>query len=201
MVATILMIVGGLLILLSVVGLFLFLIEPLIKNYRIVIKREDDYAHYTSPQNYAMLQNARKNYCIGLLVMFIAGFLMLYAGAFFKYSDRGFGLLFSTRPEGDGETIEDLPDDNIADFINDEGKFEGSDGQEYSHWIIVSGTKIFYKEDYIGDIEAFRSFIADKKFARTIYIKDEYAAASTYHEVFDALEERGFEPKKDETQE
>ncbi len=190
MIPILLIIIGGILVLISVVGFFLYIFEPIIKNYRIVIKREDDYTHYTSPKNYALLQNARKNYCMGLLVMFAVGFVLLYTGIYLRFGERGFGLFFSTEPVAQ---TQDIVSETLNDNVNADGDYVTEDGETYKHYIIVKAKDIYYKDQYIGDSNEFRSFISDKEFTTPVYIIDGYAAASTIHELIDIFKEYGFE--------
>lgn len=58
---------------------------------------------------------------------------------------------------------------------------------------MVKAKDIYYKDQYIGDINEFRSFISDKEFTSPVYIIDAYAASSTIHELVDIFKEYGFE--------
>ena len=192
MIPVIMMIIGGILILISVFGFLAFLFEPLIKNYRIVIKREDDYTHYTSPRNFAMLQTARKEYCAGLAVMFAVGCVLFFSGAYLLFGERGFGFLFSTQEERVSD-VDIAVSDEISDSIDKDGNYVDESGTAYSNYIIVKGIEILFNGETIGGTEDFRSFILGCADLGKIYVADGYAASSTYHEVIDILKENGFD--------
>ncbi|MBQ4481632.1 MAG: hypothetical protein II966_00215 [Lachnospiraceae bacterium] len=197
MIPVIMMIVGGILILLSLIGLIQFVFEPFQRTYRIVIKRADDYAHYTSPRNFAMLQKARRTYLTGILVMFVTGFILSYAGAFLQFGERGFGFLFSTKAlERASDTDSDVTGE-LENRIDENGNYTDPSGNSYSNFIVVKGHVVAFKEQEFKDMGEFRSFIGDIGDMGTVYIVDDYAASSTYKEVMDMLEEYGFdyEPK------
>ena len=49
MISILLMIIGGILIIVSIVLMLMFIFQPVYEAFQVVIKREDDYAHYISP--------------------------------------------------------------------------------------------------------------------------------------------------------
>lgn len=197
MIPIIMMITGGILILISLAGLIQYVFEPFRRTYRIVIRREEDYAHYTSPRNFAMLQKARKTYLTGILVMFVTGFVLSYAGAYLQFGERGFGFLFSAKmPEGTDETDADVTGE-LENRIDESGNYIDGEGKNYSNYIVVKGHVVAFKEQEFNDMGEFRSFISNISDMGTVYIVDDYAASSTYREVTDVLDECGFdyEPK------
>ena len=193
MIPIIMMIAGGILILLSLIGLLQFLFEPFRRTYRIVIKRVDDYAHYTSPRNFAMLQKARRTYLMGILVMFVVGFILSYAGAYLQFGERGFGFLFSTNALEGSDKEDAAVTGELEDRIDENGNYIDGAGKPYSNYIVVKGNVVVFKDHEFKDMNEFKSFIQDISDMGTVYVVDDYAASSTYNEVVDMLDECGFD--------
>ncbi len=193
MIPIIMMIVGGILILISIFGFLAYLFEPLIRTYRIVIKREDDYTHYTTPRNFAMLQTARKQYCIGLGVMLVSGIILFSIGSYLVFGERGFGFLFSTHASEQMSELDTAVSDEMADRLNESGDYVDDEGNVYTNYIVVKGKDVYFNEEKTGSVEDFRSYIQSFHDLGRIYVVDGYAASSVYHEVIDILDENGFD--------
>ena len=180
MIPILMMIIGGLLIVLSILGLLAYVFQPVREAYQVVIKREDDYAHYISPSGQAFLQTRVKRYLIGIAVMFIVGCLLFFAGLYIGYGPKGFDMLFSTH---NNETSEqDAIDSELAQGFDSRGNYVSDDGKVFPHYFIVKGTDIYYIDEYVGDAEALRAYIPNLDIENSLYIIDGYAAASTYKE-------------------
>lgn len=196
MIPILMMIIGGLLIVLSILGILAYIFQPVIEAYQVVIKREDDYAHYISPSGQTFLQTRVRRYLIGILVMFIVGCFLFFGGLYIGYGPKGFDMLFTTRNDETSEN--DVIDSELAPGFDSRGNFVADDGKVYPHYFIVKGTDIYYIDKYVGDTEALRSYVPNLDIENSFYIVDGYAASSTYKEVMNILSENGFEYAIDE---
>ncbi|WP_029322017.1 hypothetical protein [Butyrivibrio sp. AE3004] len=196
MIPIFLMIIGAIMILVSVFMCLMYLFEPLYKNYQIVIKRKDDYAHYTSPSNFALLQKARKGYWIQTGILFIIGCILFFTGAYLKYGEKGFGLLFSTELEESEDS--DSINQELAEGFDSSGNYISDDGLVYTDYVIVKGTDILFKDKSVCNLEEFETEVERLPEGNTIYVIDGYASAHTFHEVMRILSEKGFEYETDE---
>ena len=78
MLSILLMILGGILIIISILGVVAIIFQPLYEDYQVVIKRKDDYAQYATPSGQAYLRSRIKRYWTGLGIMFAAGCIMFF---------------------------------------------------------------------------------------------------------------------------
>ncbi len=195
MIPIFMMIIGAIMILVSVFMCLMFLFEPLYKNYQIVIKRKDDYAHYTAPRTFALLQKARKGYWIHTGILFLVGCILFFSGVYLRYGERGFGILFATELESEDT---DPINGELAEGFDPSGNYVSDDGVVYTQYVIVKGTDILFKDEYVCDVEEFETEVDRLPEGNTIYVIDGYAAAHTFHEVMRILSEKGFEYETDE---
>ncbi len=192
MVAFLLMGVGGLLLLISLFGLLAFLLEPLYRSFQIAIRQRDDYTHYLTPAAQALLKNARKDLIGGLLALFCFGAVIFFAGYYMQFGPRGLNKLWSTRVDEGSEIGEDPILGPQAEGINSAGNFVSGDGTEYVYYFVIRGTDIFYRNTPVGKIGDLEPYLAELQKENEIYIVDGFAAAKTYRDVIELLEENGF---------
>ncbi|MBO4903792.1 MAG: hypothetical protein J5367_01065 [Lachnospiraceae bacterium] len=195
MIAILFMIIGGVLVVISIIGFMMYLFQPMREMYQVVIKREDDYSHYISPRGMAYLQEKTKSYLIGLAVMFAIGSVLFLSGLYMKFGSRGFSMLFSSVVEE--STQYRASDADITDKIDDDGDYKADNGKVYYDYLIIKGNDIYEREQLIGRIEDFESYVPEMDKSREIFVADDYASSSTFHEVIRLLEENGFSYEKD----
>ena len=198
MIAVILIVIGALLIFLSVAGTIILLLEPLRRNFQIVINRRDDYTHYLNPAAQRMLRKARKDYIAGLFGMFFCGIVILLTGLYMQFGPRGARLLFSSHLESFKESDGSVQGDQ-AEGINAAGNYVSSDGTEYVYYFVVRGNEIYYRNEPVGGTDSFGSFL-EKNIDResTVYLVDGYASSAAFHGVMDKLDEAGYKYRTDE---
>lgn len=192
MIPIFMMVIGGLLILISVLGILAYIFQPVLEAYQVVIKREDDYAHYISPSGQAFLQTRVKRYLLGVGIMFVLGCVLFFSGLYMGFGPRGFDMLFSTQTSEESAEYNAI-DSELAEGFDSHGNYIADDGKIYSHYFVVKGTNIFYREEYIGNIDVLRDYLTNLDTENSFYIVDGYAAASTFKEVMNILSENGFE--------
>ena len=199
MIAVILIVIGALLILFSVAGTILLLIEPLRRNFQIVINRKDDYTHYLNPAARRMLKKAKKDYIAGLFGLFFCGAVVLLTGLYMQFGTRGAEMFFSSRLESFMESDEAVQGGQ-AEGINNAGNYVASDGTEYVYYFVVRGNEIYYRNEPIENTEAISGFLEKNiNGENTVYLVDGYASSATFHGIMDLLDEAGYKYKiKDE---
>ena len=197
MIPIILMIFGGLLIVISLLGLLAYVFQPVYEDFQVVIKREDDYAHYATPSGQAFLQKRVKRYISGIIIMLVAGCILFFSGLYMGYGSKGFNMLFSTKQSGD-EMEYDAIDSELAEGFDSRGNYVTDDGKIYTHYLVVKGNAVYYKDELIGDADDLRVFVQNMNIENSFYIVDGYASASAYKEVMNILSENGFEYEIDE---
>jgi len=192
MIAVILIIIGALLILAAVLGTIILLLEPLRRNFQIVINRKDDYTHYLNPAARRMLRRAKRDYITGLIGLFVCGTVLLFTGLYMQFGPRGARLLFSSR-------IEDLAGDDMAvqggqaEGVNAAGNYVSADGTEYVYYFVIRGNDIYYRNEEIGGTGSLEEFLETNiQKENTVYLVDGYASSAAYHSVMDLLDEHGY---------
>ncbi len=198
MIAVVLIVIGTLLILLSIAGTIILLLEPLRRNFQIVINRKDDYTHYLTPAARRMLKKAKKDYIAGLFGLFFCGIVVLFVGLYMQFGERGARLFFSSRLENPADGNE-VVQGSQAEGINAAGNYVASDGTEYVNYFVIRGNDIYYRDEPIGGTDSFASFL-EKNINREniVYIVDGYASAAAFHGVMDMLDEEGYKYKTDD---
>ena len=198
MIAVILIVTGALLVFLSIAGTVILLLEPLHRNFQIVIKRKDDYTHYLNPAARRMLKKAKKDYIAGLFGLFFCGVVILFTGLYMQFGPRGAKLLFSSRFEGFTESDGSVQGDQAVG-INTAGNYVAADGTEYVNYFVVRGSGIYYRDEPIGGTDSFGSFL-EKNINRenTVYLVDGYASSAAFHGAMDLLDEAGYRYETDD---
>lgn len=197
MIPILLMIIGGLMIVISLVGVFAFIFQPFYENYQVVIKREDDYAHYVTPSGQAYLRTRTRSYFRWIAILFAVGCIMFFTGLYMGYGSRGFNMLFSLQKKEESAEYNAI-ESELAEGFYLHGNYVADDGRIYTHYLVVKGNDVYYKDVLIGDTEALRAYIPNFNIENSFYIVDGYAASSTYKEVMNILSESGFEYEIDE---
>ncbi|MBR0147832.1 MAG: hypothetical protein IJM23_01405 [Lachnospiraceae bacterium] len=165
----VLMIIGGICITVSVIGALLYILEPLYRSFQIVIKRKDDYSHFNTPAGLEMLQRERRRYWAYMLVFFAVGMILFYSGYRLAYGDRG----LNTAP---GEYVSEAT------------------GEKYDILFVVHGKDVHYKGQALNlpeDVdEILEKEMSSGKIVK-VYIQDDFAASSTYHELLKLINDKG----------
>lgn len=197
MIAILLLIVGGLLCFISIAGAVIFLVEPLYKNFMIVIKRKDDYTYYTRPEAAAILKKARKDYVAGSIGIFICGALLFLLGYYMRYGERGINSLLSNA-EGEYNVIEDMTvQGNQAEGINAAQNFVDKDGTEYLYYFVIRGDSVSYRNHEINT-DDWDKCLDSIDPENVILIIDGYASSKTYTTFKEYLYSKGYSVKEKE---
>ncbi len=197
MIPILLMVIGGIMIVISIIGFLLFLFQPLFEEYQVVIKRKDDYAHYTSPIGQRYLQSRINRYLKHIGVLFVLGCILFFTGLYMRFGSRSLDILLPGA-EQSFTTGDEAIDSELAEGFDSRGNYVSGDGKVYPYYIIVKGNDIYFKDELLGGPENLSSCFEEMDKENTVYIIDGYAAANTYKEVKSILSENGYEYESDE---
>ncbi len=189
MIGYLLMAVGAAMVIMSIIGILKYFFQPLIETYQVVIKREDDYAHYTSPRGIAYLNEHKKKYLTMLAVLFIAGAGLFSLGLYMNFGPRGFEMLLS--PNAQQGKVYDAVDTELAEGFDANGNYVAPNGKIYSRYVLIKGNEIYYGQDLVGDIDAFRDFAPAIDRNSRLYLIDGYASAAAFREAVSILDSNG----------
>lgn len=167
MIPYILMGIGGFFLAVSVVGFLLYILEPFYRNYQIVIKRKDDYSHFNNPKGMKLLQSERQKYKQRVAFFFVVGLLLFGCGYRMKFGSRGLG--------------------------RESGEYVSETGEKYDVLFVVHGEDILYKGLKVEDLSEVDEILDDamKNGGIKVYIRDEYAASVTFHDLIDRVNKKG----------
>jgi len=197
MLSTILIVVGAILLAIGIFTLIAIMIQPIRTAFGVVFKRRDDYVFYERKEGKALLaRETRLLVRISGMFMFL-GAVLLLTGIYLRYAPRGNGSLWSENTAGITEG-EDFEDNNKAQGKTSDGKYISAEGKEFSYYISVTGTDVYYNGKLIGNIEEFKEYLPSIDRGNTIFLVDDFAASSTYQEVEKLLDQYGMKWDKDE---
>lgn len=182
------MIVGGILAVVGFLGIALIALEPLIRAYRVIFQREDDYMHYENRIGRQMVETNKKTWLGAFSFLLVVGLVMFGTGYYYQFSGRGsiFGL---SQTAG---TVSDIGTQaNGEEGMTALGEYVDSKGVKHTFCIRIAGDRIFYRNEFEGDIDQFENFMGKLDRANRIYIYDDYAVAETVHGVKALLNEKG----------
>ena len=180
----------------SIMGMLAYFFQPLYEDYHVVIKREDDYAHYATPSGQAYLYSRIKRYWKRIIIIFVVGCILFFWGFYMKFGERGFGMLLGIEDYKTASGYSEI-DSELAEGINNDGDYVSENGKVYINYITVKGTEVFYRDQHVGDADDFRSFVKKLDTTNALYLVDGYASSATYNEIKNILSESGFEYEMD----
>lgn len=196
MIAVLLMIIGGGMVITSIVWVIKLIFQPLKESYEVVINREDDYTHYTSPSRLLYLQEQKRRYIKFVIIMFTAGVVLFFTGLYMQFGSRGFEMLLSFK-SGKESGYEAL-DPDISESIDENGDFVAVDGKSYSQYVIVRGNNVYVRDFLVGGIEQFEEYIPNLKTNQNTYLIDDYASSAVYKAVLSQLLKNSIDPMTSE---
>lgn len=188
MIPRILIVVGVLLVLFGIIGMFSLLILPIRENFEIVLGREYDFIRARlDPGIKKFITGKKKRLTIEFLTTGLLGTLMFFSGLYLGFAAEGEGFWFYKQFFPQGASAQ------VWDAINEDGQFVAEDGKVYSYYILLSGREISFCGEVCGELEDLRNRLDGIRRENTVIIVDSFAVSSTYHEVEDMLNELGIE--------
>ncbi|MBD5515843.1 MAG: hypothetical protein HDR06_14685 [Lachnospiraceae bacterium] len=175
--------IGVGLIIIGGIGLIILFVEPLIKATKTVFFKQ----HYNQSEEREDVEKGRKLLKKTLIILIVIGFALFVSSMVLLRAPRGFDSIFSQNTEGEftGDDTQDRPEDEQNEVISE------SEEMQDEQAVIVEGKTIRFKGCFFEDLEEFGAYLErlDKK--QEIRLKDEYAIAATFHQVENALKEKG----------
>jgi len=193
MIPRILVVVGALLVIGGVLGLISLLLLPIKARMETVYDREHDYirakldgtiARYVRGETWKLA----RDYAIVALM----GIMMFFIGFYLGFTAEGDSFWFYEK------FYPQEASNQVWDKLNENGQFVASDGQTYTHYILVSGEEISISGKPCKDLADLKDKLSAIRRENTIILIDSFAVASVYHAIEDILGELGM--KYEETQ-
>ncbi len=188
MLATILIIIGVVLLIPGLVLFVALMLEPLISSIGIVFGRDPKYALYnTTKASQNMLESRKQALRGSSAFLIIVGILLIAIGSFIKYSPRGNDSLLSentaglTAGDGMGET-------GALKEASEEEQQLAALAKDYRYIITVREDLILLNNEPMQDIDALQAALREISTAETVLILDDYASASAYHTVRECVD-------------
>ena len=183
MIPYILIIGGAIAVIYGLIGLVRIAFLPLVRAHQVVFKRKDDYLFYENPAGQRVLKSQIKFLLNIYIAALIVGSLLIAVGFYSGFTDHGvdfwlYKVMFHPQKEQ-------------QDRITEDGKYRASDGNEYNYYIMIQGSKIYFKDELYSDHSELEEKIKGFDRSNTIVIHDDYAVSSEYHYVIDLLTQSG----------
>lgn len=169
------MIIGAILTFICACGLIRLLLEPFVKAFNMYIKRDLSYGVYENSQAQVSLDKGyrllRNTFSIGFLVglgLFVYGYIMIFG------------------PRGNAPIYLQNESDNVYRYMSG-GYYIPEMNHSYKYVVVISGSDVYLngkKDDkYVGVNQVSETVSSEID----IYVIDDYAVSSTYHEVVNIL--------------
>ncbi|HAG70051.1 MAG TPA: hypothetical protein DCL38_08760 [Lachnospiraceae bacterium] len=186
MIPYILIIAGAASVLCGVIGVIRIAFLPLVRAHQVVFKRRDDYLFYENEKGKRLLRSQKKFLMNIYITLIVVGALVITAGFYAGFTEHGpkfwlYKKFFS------------LVEEIRSDKITEEGKYVASDGKEYSYYIFIRGSEVFFGDEPCADISALEEKAKGVDRSNTIVVYDDFAVSSTYHSVTDLLDSLGIQ--------
>lgn len=193
MIPRILVVVGALLVIGGVLGLLSLLLLPIKERFETVYDREHDYIRARLDKDIARhVRRETRKLARDFFMVVLTGVMMFFIGFYLGFTAEGDGFWFY-------EKFYPQEAANQAwDKLNEDGQFVATDGQAYTHYILVSGEEISFGGKKCTDLADLKDKLSAIRRENTVILIDSFAVASVYHATTDMLEELGI--KYEETQ-
>lgn len=186
MIAIILVIIGILLSIVGMIGLFAIAISPLIDDWDVVVRRKDDSLFYSTAFGKRILKLRTKKMAWEYFAVFAIGVALVVSGMYFGFADRGKDFWFYKKIFGEETNVTNW------DKLTDDGFYKDPEGYEFKCFILIRGDKIYYNgaEDgaIVDSISELKQKVSQTAPENTIAVIDSYAFSSTYNEVIEMLD-------------
>lgn len=193
MIPRILVVVGALLVIGGVLGLISLLLLPIKERFEVVYDREYDYIRARLNKDIAryVRREARK-LARDFILIVLTGVMMLFIGFYLGFTAEGDGFWFYER------FYPQEASNQVWDQLNENGQFVATDGQVYTHYILVSGEEISLGGKKCTDLADLKDKLSAIRRENTVILIDSFAVASVYHAIEDICTELGI--RYEETQ-
>lgn len=193
MIPRILVVVGALLVIGGVLGLISLLLLPFKIRHETVYDREYDYIRARLDRGVARyVQGEARKLVRDYIMIAMIGALMFFIGFYLGFTAEGDGFWFYE------QFYPQEASNQVWDQLNEEGQFVATDGQAYTHYILVSGKEISFGGKKCTDLVDLKKKLSAIRRENTVILIDSFAVASVYHAIEDICIELGI--RYEETQ-
>lgn len=196
MISIFLVILGILLAILGIIGLFAIAISPLIDDWDVVVRRKDDSLFYSTRFGKWILKQRTKKMAWEYLSFLTIGIVLFFVGMYLGFSDRGKDFWFYKKIYG--EEI----DRTQWEKITEEGNYQDDEGEVFTNYILIRGKDIYFNgafEENIIEYDELVKEIKSRNIARenTIALIDSFAISAKYKQVLQLLSDNGYKYKEE----
>ena len=178
MVPILLIILGGMLVICGVIGMFSVYIQPIKKAIRVFYNQDTDDFWYEHGRGQKTMEEGRR-ILVGLYTFLIViGFCLLIPGLVMRYMPRGNASVVASSEVGA---------DASMDFeANVNNQLSTSD-----YVVVISGESITINGKAVEGLEDFEAIVKQLDRTRRVILTDDFAVASTYHKVAEIINRYG----------
>lgn len=190
MLPNVMIITGIIFITIGLLMMVMIVIQPLKKAFEIVFKRNADYLAYEQGEGRELLDSHIRIITTTCIIFLITGIILLSIGMYYKHIQRG-ELKENVIDNGN---ISDMPV-NVANEGEEgrtlEGLYVSSEGKVYKYDISIHGKMISFNGMKLVGIDELEEKLKKIGSEYTVFLRDDFAISSTYHEVENLLEKYG----------
>lgn len=194
MLPNILIVLGTLFTVLGGIGLVAINIHPFFKAIRIIFFHSIDDLVYDSVEGRTAIEKARKTLKRSFTFFLGVGLILLLPGLWLNYAPRGNDSFLSTFIDG-----AEMGNDHVENQQENSNSTVGSgiEVKERDSFceIIVKEKRIIVHGQEIGGTKDFETYLESNELNRRkkIFLVDDYAVSSTYHEIMELLDAKGMD--------
>ncbi len=178
MVPIILIILGSILVVCGIVGMFSVYIQPIKKAIRVFYNQDTDDFWYEHGRGQKLMEEGRR-ILTGLFgFMIVLGLCLLIPGLLMRYMPRGNASVISPSEVG-----ADVSMDYAANVNNQVSVSE--------YVVVISGEAITLNGMEIASMEDFEEIIKQLDRTKRVIVTDDFAVAATYHRVVEIINRYG----------
>lgn len=178
MVPIILIIVGGMLVICGIIGMFSVYIQPIKKAIRVFYNQDTDDFWYEHGRGQKTMEEGRR-ILVGLYTfLIIIGFCLLIPGLVMRYMPRGNASMVSPSEVG-------------ADVSMDFEAMVNNRTEMSEYVIVVSGDEVTFCGAKMASLEEFETMVKQLDRTKRVILTDDFAVASTYHKVAEIINRYG----------
>lgn len=178
MAAIILIVLGIILVVCGLVGMFSVYIQPIKKAIRVYYNQDTDDFWYEHGRGQKLMEEGRK-ILTGLFgFMIVLGLCLLIPGLVMRYMPRGNASVISPSEVG-----ADVSMDYAANVNNQLALSE--------YVVVISGESITLNGVEIASMEEFEEIISQLDRTKKVTLTDDFAVAATYHKVTEIINRYG----------
>lgn len=194
MLPKILIMIGSVLIGGGFIGLISIYLHPIMKAIRIFYKQDKEDFLYEHGRGQKAQEESRKTLDNLYKLSIVFGIVALASGLAIQYMPHGNDSIFSATAEGTS-----IGDDNEQSSITNEYSSNTTTDFSTDYTIVISGDVISLNNNTFYTIEEFKNHLETLERTKKVFLIDDFAISSVYHDVEKAINDCGFD-NGDDTQ-